>query len=204
MILLNHLLVTTKSTWPDPGSCYLIFWSQGSRLNQKMYPVISSFHHLEVNLTRSGISSSWLLVTRKSTWPEPGSFYLIFSSLGSRLDQIHDLVISSFRHYEVDLTRSRILLSHLLVTRKTTLPDRGSCYLIFLSLGSRLDQIEDLVISSSAHKEVDLTRYTILLSHLLVTRMSTWPYPGSCYLVFCLQGSRLNQIYDLVISSSLH
>ena len=151
MILLSHLFVTRKSTWPDPGSCYLTFWSLGSRLDQNQDYVISSFRHLEVNLTRSRILLSHLFVTRKSTWPDPGSCYLIFSSLGSRLDKIVDLVISSFRHLEVNLTRSGILSSWLLVTRKSTWPEPRSCYLIFSSQGSRLDQIQDPVIPSSGH-----------------------------------------------------
>ena len=119
-------------------------------------------------------SSSLLLLLMKLTWRDPGSCLLVFSSWWNRLDEIMYLVFLSTRPEEVDLTRSRILSSCLLILIKSTWQDSGSCLLVFSSWRSRLDEIRDLFFLSSRPEEVDLTRFRILSSCLLILIKSTW------------------------------
>ena len=164
------------------------------------------------------ILSSDHLSFRKSTWWDPRSCHLIISPLGSRLDEILNLVIWSSLLQEVDLTRSWILsFDH--ISFKTTWRDSRSCHLIISPPGSRLDEIRDLVIWSSLLMEVDLMRSEILSSDHLSFRMwtwwdpdswadhlsfmkSTWWDPRSCHLIIYPPGSRLDEILNLAIWSS--
>jgi len=141
---------------------------------------------------RSIILLSHLLVHRKSTRWDPSSCYLIFLSIGSRLDEIYDLVIASSCPFVVDLTISTILSNHLLRRSKTTWQDSRTCHLIFsdslkstrrdpwschlnfLSLPGQLDKIRDVVISSSFVNEIYLTRWFISSSCLLAVTKSVY------------------------------
>ena len=168
---------------------------------------------------RSGILSSDHLFKRMSTWWDPGSFQLIISSEGCRHDEIRDLVIWSSLQKDVDMMRSRILLSRSsllkdvdmmrsgilssdhLFYRMSTWWDPGSCHLIISSKWCRHDEIRDLVIWSSLLKDVDMMRSGILSSDHFFYRMSTWWDPGSCHLIISSTGCRHDEIRDLVIWS---
>ena len=130
-------------------SCHLIFSSFISRLDEIQDHVILSSRLLEVDLIRyrimSSRSSSLLEVDLMQIQDHVISSSLLFRS---RLDEIQYLVISSSRLLEVVLMRSSILSSHLLFFQKSTWWDPGSCHLIFSSFRRRLDEIQDLVISS--------------------------------------------------------
>ena len=196
------------------SSCLLVRWN---RLDKIKYLVFLSTRPEKVDLTRSRILSScllilikstWhdsgscLLVLKKSTWRDSGSFLLVFSSCRSRFDEIHDLFFLSSHPHQVDLTRSMILSSCLLILMKSTWRDPGTCLLVFSSWRSRLDKIQDLVFLSSRPDEVDLTRSRILSYYLLVMTKSTWRDSGSCLLVFSSSSSRLDEIPDLAFLSS--
>ena len=204
MIFSSCLLVLKKSTWRDSGSFLLVFSSCRSRFDEIQDLFFLSSHPHQVDFTRSRNLSSCLLILTKSTWRDPVSCLLVFSSWRSRLDKIQDLVFLSSRPDEVDLTRSMILSSCLLILMKSTSRDPGTCLLVFSSWRSRLDEIQYLVFLSSRPDEVDLTRFRILSSCLLVLTKSTWRDPGSCLLVFSSWRSRLDEIQDLVFLSSRH
>ena len=185
MILSSCFLVLQKSIWRDPRSCLLIFSSNRSRLDEIKDLVFLFSCPTEVDLPRSKILSSCLLVLQKSTCRDPRSCLLVFSSYRSRLAEIQDLVFLSFRLTEVDLPRSRILSFCLFVLQKSTWRDPGSHLFVFSSYRSRLDEIQDLVFLSSwlfflvfsssqdlaflssRPTEVDLTRSKILSFCLL-------------------------------------
>ena len=197
-----------------------IFSSWWSRLDKIQYLVCSSSHHREVDMMRCMILSSHLLkfsswwsrlddksilssslfILMKLTWQDPGSCLLLFLSKSSRLDEIQHLVFSSSLPHEVDLTRSRILSSPLLVKIKSTWRDPASRLLVFSSSWSWLDKIQDLVFLSSRPNQVDLIQYFVFLSsradevdltrssilsspRLSFLMKSTWRDLGSCLLV---------------------
>ena len=198
----SQFIVLIKSTWRDPGSYLLVFSSWWNRLDEIKYLVFLSTRPEKVDMTRSRILSSCLLILNKSTWQDSGSCLLVFSSWRSRLDEIQDLFFLSFRPEEVDLTRFRIFSSCLLVLKKSTRRDSGSFLLVFSSCRSRLDEIQDLFFLSSHPHQVDLTRSRILSFCLLVLTNSTWRDSGSYLLVFSSSSSRLDEIPDLAFLSS--
>jgi len=151
-ILSSCILVQTKSTWRDPGSRLLVFPSWRRRLDEIEDLIFLSSRPDEVDLKRSWITSSCLPVLTKTTLRDWGSYLLIFSSRRSRLDEILDHVFLSSRHNEVDLMRSWILSSCILVLNESTWRDPVSLLLLFSSWRSRLDEIEDLVFLSSRPK----------------------------------------------------
>ena len=134
--------------------------------------------------THCNISSSRLLILMKSTWRNQWSVVP-----SSRPDEV-DLTISSissprlFLPHEVDLTRSRILSSCLLVK------------------SSRLNYIQYFVFLSSCPEEVDLTRSSILSSRLSFLMKSTWRDPVSCLLVLN-KTSGLDEIESFAFSPRL-
>ena len=144
----SRLLVFSSSwIWQDQGSCLLVFSSSSIQLDEIQALVFSSFHPHQVELMRSRILSSRLLILIKSTWRDPGSCLLVFSSSSSRIDEIQDLVFSSSHPHQVDVTRSRILSSSVLVLNKSTWRDWGSCLFVF---SPRLLIITSWLLFSSA------------------------------------------------------
>ena len=180
-ILSSRLLILIKSTWRDPGSCLLVFSSSKSRLDEIQDLVCSSSYPHQVELSRSRILSSRLIILIKSTWRGPGSCLLVLSSSSSRVDEIEDLVFLSWRSrlddiedivfssshpHQVELTRSMILSSRLIILIKSTWRDPLSCLIV------------------SHPRQVNVTRSGISGSRLLILIKSNWRDPWSCLFVF--------------------
>ena len=198
MILSSCLLILMKSTWRDPGTCLLVFSSWRSRLDEIQYLVFLSSRPDEVDLTRFRILSSCLLVLTKSTWRDPGSCLLVFSSWRSRLDEIQDRVFLSSHPHRVDSTRSRILSSRPDEVDLTRLRNLSFCLLASSSW---------LIFSSSrrafSSSLPDLSRLLgALLSFRNIPKKSRRRDLESHLLAFLHPISREDEMPDLTFSAS--
>ena len=175
------------------------YWSpkvaqSSSRLDEIQDLVFLSSCLTEVDLTRSKILSSCLLVLQKSTWRDPRSRLLVFSSYISRLDEIQDLVFLSLRLTEVDLTRSSILSFCLFVLQKSTWRDPRSCLFVFLTLFSRLLVFSGscLFVFSSYRSRLDEIQDLVFLS--------SWLFFSSSRLVFSSSRPKLSRLLGALLS----
>eukprot|EP00057_Strongylocentrotus_purpuratus_P014711 XP_011669185.1 PREDICTED: MAM and LDL-receptor class A domain-containing protein 1-like [Strongylocentrotus purpuratus] len=196
------LLIANKSTCRVPTSHHIVFSSQTSRLSEFQKLIISSSHRKQVNLPSSNNSSYSLLIANKSTCRVPTTHHIVFSSQTSRLAEFQQLIISSSHRKQVDLPSSNNSSSRLLIANKSTFRVPTTRHLVFSSQTSRLSEFQQLIISSSHRKQVNLPSSNNSSYLLLIANKSTCRVPTTHHIVFSSQTSRLSEFQQLVISSS--
>ena len=157
----TRLLGSKKARRRVPASHQLEFLGPGRREGEIQHLVNSTSWVQEDEETRSSISSTRILGSRKTRRRDPTSRQLDFLGPRRRRDEIQHFVNSTYWIQEDEETRSSISSTPLHGSKKTKRRDPAFRQLDFLGPRRRRDEIQHFVNSTSLVQEDEETRSSI-------------------------------------------